>query len=549
MEEKFEKIIKYSLFGLGIIFLILLTSNIIEIITNLETSTISIMPLLIYCFLIYICFKVAFNWEHIFKSLTKTFISIGIILLTIVFLLLPVGNYSNEIVDSIQPTIDTLLVSSMDEVLDSQFPIENTEIRISIGENNEIQTIENSNLKKEDIDLISETFGLENKNNNEKEIFTKIFITIIYEELSKTTDNLEIPVPLIEIKETLSKQTDLEILKEIEISMLQNFYTPNENAKVNILISENTIIKTINPMNVSENDANLIWDNLNLEDNVSIQTKKKLISLILSQTSQLDLQANPDSNIAIPITSLGLMLPEEIKPLFSYDLFSNNTQNRVIALNELRNDCNTKSNTYFDEICKGIEMTEFDNLMSGLEEISNQNNELISFNISAFVEPISSKEKILKKLENMKSLSNKFFLGYIVFLLLAIISYLLHFKLFNRELINIHIPYYISKINLITYIFNYIILLILYLIINTSYLTNWIKEAFAQNSLVDIQLFMELPIFIILKLINSKMITYANIYLIISISSFAIFYFLQKKTLEKLETENFNYENKDEKLN
>lgn len=542
MDEKYGNYIRYTLFGLGGIFIILFLLNLSKIInllltqniSNLDLTSISFIPTLIYLILVYICLKIAFNWTQTFKSLTKTLVSIAILCLTIFFLLIPVANNSQEIVDSIQPTIDTILVSAIDEIINEKFPNENKELLISLAENSEIITLENNNLDEEKITLITQIFDLEGKSYEEQEIFTKIFITSIYEELSKTPQALEVPLPINEIKNMVSNQIDIELLKQIDISMIENFYSPNENAKINILVSENVISKSVNPSSISNEDINLIWNNLKLNNNLSNETKKKYISLILSQTIKSLEEQNINLNIAIPISSLSPMIPEDIKSMLSYDLFANDTQIRIKSLNELRNNCKKSDNLseYSNQICEAIVMTEYDTLMKNINSLTKENEELFPLDITQITDSISSKENINQKLKGFELLAYEFLIGTIVLFFAAFGTYFLHFKLFNRELISIHIPYYISKINLISFSINYIILFLVYLIINKDLLLNLIKENPILENVINLDTLINLPIFEIIKLINSQMITYATLYLVISISLFGALYFMQSRAID-----------------
>jgi hypothetical protein len=86
-----------------------------------------IIPLLLL-FLAYILFLLGSNWDNFFKRLSKTIIAIAIFCFTIFLVLYPINLNSNEIVSSIQPTLDYLFVDSFSDLLsgDSNFSNSNS---------------------------------------------------------------------------------------------------------------------------------------------------------------------------------------------------------------------------------------------------------------------------------------------------------------------------------------------------------------------------------------------------------------------------------------
>ncbi|MCA9497410.1 MAG: hypothetical protein KC589_10805, partial [Nanoarchaeota archaeon] len=506
-------------------------SPFIDSITNINSNfELSIIPIIFYFILFIILIKIAIHWEYILKSLTKSFISIAIIFLTIGFMLLAVNNKADDLADSLQPSIDQLIISSLDQMLEKDFQIRNGEtINLILATKIETQNLCIKDLKPSDAKIFSNAFELD-LSETEELSFAKFIINSVYEQQAsnKELENLAIPVNTIK---TLAQDQgiDLGILDMIpDFTLLDNFYTPNEDACILVLLTEGEETKTIEIGKVSDNDLNLIWKNLDLEGAVSKQTKNKLVDIALSFTLS-ELEKQEMANIALPIASISSMIPPEAKTILNYDIFSENEEVRLNLLTNMRNECSNSSS----EICEGIMLTKYDNFMKNIDNLTAESGLVLPESILETLKKFDEISKIRESLNKSTKIWVYFILLYFLLMALAFISYIGHFKLFKRELIKYHISFFISKFNLIHILVYFIFLAIIYYLFASNFIFNIIIKSAPEEIASTISLALSLPTLTLIIDIMGNILMYTMVYLVASIVVFGIFYYLLREEVNK----------------
>ena len=92
--------------------------------------------------------SVGIYWKKYFKFLTKFTLTFAILFLTLGSFLLIVNSNSGEITDSIQDSIDYILVGSLEDIIFKQFEIPDTSRNIEIAENSQLIPIYNKNISR-----------------------------------------------------------------------------------------------------------------------------------------------------------------------------------------------------------------------------------------------------------------------------------------------------------------------------------------------------------------------------------------------------------------
>lgn len=491
---------------------------------NFEFSIIINLLLLLGSSFIFL--YIGFTWSNIFKHLSKILISFAIFILSISIFMFALNIHSSEIVDSIQPSIDYVLAYSLDDAITGQLEILDNEIvKVQVSENTEFETFYVSNLTSKQAESFSEIFDLSAYSIEDKTKLSKIFISSIYDEMQKVDPNsVNAPVSLSFLKSTMEEQgINMDMFKLLEISELENFFQVNDEAYLNILISNKTEILEIHIGSITSNQVELIWSNLGLSQNISYHGKEKITKIFLSEISK---QKTLIGDVAIPIQTIASALPQEIKSILNYDIFSNNLSTRVIAINQIRDSCELKK-INSTEICDVILLSKYDNLMQNINNLSIDQN--MSINLS-FLENYNSLEKVEIYFE--ESTSSWLFYGFIFILLniFAYFSYWVHFKLFKRELIKFHLAYFVTKHNLLNQLFTLIIFAIIYYYIITDKLIDTLIMVLGQSEIAFLK---DLMIYNSIQSIFTTGFYIMLILFIINLILYALFFFLQKNELEK----------------
>lgn len=543
-----EKIFKIGLI-LGIIFIltsiILIFFNILELInlsSNIQINEFSQISeilqtlsfswsLIFFIFIIgYLIYLPCKHKKDIFKKLSLGLISLSVLFLTFSLFLLSTNIKTQDISEQIQPSLDYLIVSSLEDIILSQTDIQtNKQLNLQISTKSKIENIYNSNISLNQATLITNELNL-NLDNQNKIIFIKFLISQIYETLKK--ENLhETTFPLTYLT-NLINQEDLNtnLIESTDYSQIENLLDINNDAslKIEIIEEQEDLIVTIG--NINEEKINLIWEQLKLKNN-SFETKKTFIEITLSQIF-LELEKENLQNAPIPISNLGTEIPNEIKTFLNYDLFNSNFTIRVNELNKIRNDCQ-KPNFIIEEICEGLNLTIYENIINNLQNISNENE-----NLSKIPESIVENIKTSQDIENIiqkqtNSYSFLFFISF-SFLILSILFYYLHFKLFKRDLIKTHIPYFISKNLSLKIGFSLPLIIIMYILMSSGYIFSFFENLINSPTQLSEELLLNIPIIItFIEILKLSLILHIILFLI-SICSYGLFYYLQTKELENL---------------
>jgi len=452
---------------------LIMNSNIFEI-TELDKIIIFQNVILILIGILII--NIATQWKEIFKSMAKTLISFSVLFLIFSVFFYSFNSHVDDITDSIQPSIDLILANSIDSTLENQFNLKQGRIiDLVLFENIETETISVNSITQNQANEIADPFDLNNYSNEDKITFSKILISLMFDEINNNPDiSIETPIPLSSTKELISNQgVDLSLLKILDISTIGSFFDINQNAYINILKSTNQETKTINTNSISKNDVNLIWNNLGFNDSISFQTKETLIKIILSYMSDEMSNSGFSSSTPIPLASISNMIPPELNKLISYDILNENISKRANSLNSIRLDC--KNNILnFSQVCDMISVTEYNNFMTFISNQSNTESLNLPLDVAPSLEKFNTIEKLNDYLkENTSKYKNYIFISLALFIL-AFISYYAHFAIFNRELVFIHIPYYLLRVATIYYFISFFFLSFFYYFLNSEYLTDFI---------------------------------------------------------------------------
>ncbi len=478
---------------------------------NSDFSSINSLSLAMPLFLLVLGMIIYFigrHWDNSFKALTNSLVSFAVIFATIAFVFYAIGSNAQTISESIQPSIDYMVADNLDDVLLSQLPDKTGEkLTVLLASSTKLQKIYNLNLTQNQaqyFEKIEQAFFGNQLDIPQKIQFAKLVVTQIYENLISTTPQmLETGIPLSYVNEissdmnsqietevmnnldnlglndeekllieALGPQTIIDTIKENPDMLLDNAQI-NEQASINLILSENEEKRTITLGQLSDNDINLIWSNLGLDESLSTNTKRTFANIFLSLVI-VEFENNNIPKTTVPIAGMGEMIPNEYKSIIAYDIFSQDISQRTSELQNIREDCESKK-IQVPEVCDGIKVTQYDVMMQTLtsdESVQSQ----IPPELIPIIEDYNSIEKINTSFEELGSKWKFYALISLILFLLSFASYYAHFKLFKRELIISHIPYYISKVNLISYIPTFILSLVLFYFLQPEKLLSFIPE-------------------------------------------------------------------------
>lgn len=545
--------IRSLLIVFGIILLLLggyfLISNILNIVDSFFSSGLSTISnlfdfrsvfLLILGFLFFFIGK---NWSDSFKAIAAMLVSLSILFFTFGTFFYSINTNTQDIKDSIQPTIDQIFVSSMDTLLNEQISEPNQKtFEIVYSNNSVVEKYYISNVSQSQAEKLLERLDLKSQvNENSSVAFVKFFLNTLYKNLESTQPKqLDAPLPVDMIKNELENQGfSVTMLTLIDSPMLENVDV-EKNAYLNILFSQNSSSMEIDITSLEKNEVEVIWKTLDFSNNISYQSKKQYIEIFFNlYSSQLSQSAISSS---IPLDTLSHMMSSEVKSIFGYDLFSINYSYRAEQLMELRKDCSQKNDS-FEEICEPILMTKYENLMTLAKNVSNissqtQLSRLEEFNISNLISSVETREKIGNTLDEKTQYWKTFYFLSFLFLVFALVIYYLHFKVFDRELILAHVPYYIFKVNLIHSLINLVLFSIgLYLLVSgigVEFISSMIPlEIFSDFSIFDLKIF---------EVFQNILWDMFYIYLIYVIFVFAVYiglFFWLKSEVNEISQKNF----------
>ena len=505
--------------------------------SSIEFNKMNIIFYLLLMSIGYVVYLIGRQWTNFFKGVTKFLVSWAVILLTVSVVLYAINSNSEEMTNSIQPSIDYMVAMSLDNVIENNVQIqEGTNVTLLFTESANVIKYSVENLTLEQALSLNSAFGFDETNDSERIIFlSKVIISLVSSEMSKiNSKSVDAPIPLSLVKEEIESQgIDMSIFKNINLELLQEIYPPDEKAYIKILDSE-IEERSVEIGNINQTTIETIWQNLNLSSNISLESKRKIIDIFLSTIIQ-EFEKNNIDNYQLPLASIGSMIPEEFESLLAYDILSQNISKRVEAVENFRDDCeNNKINV--SEICEGISMTKYENMISNFDTMIASSQMELPLNLSSTFEEYGTIEKVEEKIDSKTNLWKPLLLISVILYLLAFVTYYLHFKLFNRELILVHIPYYITKIHIINFVPTFILLGVIIFLMKTNYMLTVIQNALNVQEGIDvISLVTNLPAYEVLMNILTQVLTLCIIILIFSLVSFGIFYFLLRKEVNTRE--------------
>lgn len=495
--------------------------------------------------------------------LIHAFISLGIISLTFAIFLYPINVKSEEISGSIQPTIDYFLSKTIDDLVEQKINEQNsTELKITLLNNKKIVKIYSHNITDKQIDIITDPFNFTSANLESKKIFSKFLIATVYNQLRKgeIEGGNDIAIPLKSLSsqanfnvnsfESLDENTinifcnaDQETLNSIidmakeSNSELGNLLTnefigqlceDDPKIYINVLTYDTEITKEINTATISKDDVELIWENLDFLENVSYESKQKIISLALGFLSEEYGTSLGDT--AIPLASISNLIPQDMKTIVSYDIFNKNETVKQEAIQNARDDCE-KGIISISEICQAINLTDYNVLMKNFNNLTQNNVEIqnLSINITGFVEKIDSTEKVETLIDESTKYYIHFLILYFIFISLAIFVASTH-KNEENNANNYwkNIYYMFSKLNLKKFLPHFILIAIIYYIITTGTLFEILIKTAPLNIQSMFSDFFEIPMLI--KIIDIIRITFYITmgYFLTSLIVFGIAYYYKK---------------------
>lgn len=491
-----------------------------------------------YIIIGYISYFIGKNWDNIFKGLSKTLISVSSILISFAIVILVIQNHSSELVENVQPDIDYILAFSIDDLLEQNIEIRNDEIvKLTLSENVIVKEIHNNNLTNNDANIFVEQLQLDEEVDDSKAMFlTKLFISTGYEEITKeNSEGAKIPVPISQVKsQAATMGVDINLLASMNENLITQFYEINDDAYLTFLISENDIEKEMTIGKLTQEDINLIWENLNFEENISTESKEKIINIFLS-LMKAEIDKLNIGNVAIPLATIQSMIPKEMVEIFKYDIFNQNITLRAGEIAKLRTSCQ-KGKIDLKELCEGIQMSDYNYFMTNLNELTKTANVEVPESISKTVENVNTIEKLESFLIEKSSIWKILLFVAIILIILANAVYYAHFKVFDRELIPIHIPYFIAKTNFINFIPSFIILIVIVVFASSESAINMASSIVPSNGINFAELLPNLGMYKVTSKILIDTIYYSLGYLIISGLIYLGLYFALKKEIKKLES-------------
>jgi hypothetical protein len=480
----------------------------------------------------YILVHIGIYYKNFFKEITKTLVGISVFFISLSFLFIAINDNSEDLVNSIQPSIDSLLASSLDEILDQAVENRSGEkINVTMSENSQIERFNNYDLTEKQSHFFMTELGVDDLSDEKSIYLTRLIITLVFDQIEQTPQlSPTVAIPLNEFKSQIENlELDLNLLKSIDQSLMMQVYPLNINAYITLLISENDEIKTFTIDELTNKQSNNIWNQLGLEQNVSNQTKNKLINIFLSIVIS-EIEKSGQSNLiqSIPLGTIKSLIPENVTKVLSYDLLHKNNTIRAEELNKLRESCE-ENEIGIDELCDNIKLTKYDYFLTEIENLSQVANVEIPEIYLEEIEKINTIDKLNSKIENVtKHKLLIIFLG-ILTLIICGLSYFVHLKINNKKVSKIKIVHKINKYNLINFGISYIMLLLGVFVITGKTLFNFINSKVSTEIQEIIEIFPRLPIFIEFTNILFQIIIYSTIYIIILIIIFLILHFKLKK--------------------
>lgn len=524
-----KRLLREILAGLGVLSLGISIYFIFSLVSNLISgqfnTIISSLILIVTFFLIgYLLISIGLNWRTVFKKASRISASLGVLLIIITLILGPVETHSEEVSNSIQPSIDFVVASQISNKIKDSVNIKEGTLTLSMAKTNSKKDIYAKNITVSQADYLLNLLNFQKSyTNKEKKIVGKVITDKIYESL-KEKGMGDTPLSASQIKENMPMNAS-----EIESNPL---FTPealksqeiSEKSKLTILEKGDKETIEVSVKNPEKKKVKTVWNKLNLAENVSYSTKSNMTQIIFAivnmQLDEMNLKQD-----TIPVSTLNSAMPANIKTITGYDIFSQNITKRTSEVRKLRNDC-TENKIKLKELCEPLEKTKYENMIKEAEK-GDMNNSIVNL----ATEELGSKEEIDKYIEEKTNLWKTLLPLAIILLALAGFVYYFHLKANDEEASIIQIPYYISKLNLIYTILAAVLITILYFLVSSNILINTLKKAIPEELGVNATMLTSLPLITVLFEINKAVFSAVIYYLVGSLVVFGLLYMLKSHPL------------------
>lgn len=228
MEKKIEIILRTFLIIVGLLFMIYggyeiyTTLENQSIITDITNNTFeynkydftNILSLITIIIVGYVIFTIGISWKNILKTIGTICISFAVLFLTLAMTIYPIHSNSEEITNSIQPTIDYILAGSIDKILLEQIDISEGKT-INLIYNNKTTPTTIGKIDEKNANLIWKELGFDEKVSYEtKNITINILLTVTINEVGEETLKT-IPLPLNMVGQFLQNSNQTKDIKKI----------------------------------------------------------------------------------------------------------------------------------------------------------------------------------------------------------------------------------------------------------------------------------------------------------------------------------------------
>ena len=216
--------------------------------------------LIFFLIMAYVFLNIAIYWGDILKKLTTLLVSFAILFLTFSLFFFAFSSNAEEISSSVQPSIDYIIADSFGKLLEGSSNPPNIDLEILLSNDTVIEEIYVNNITSSQVNFFLNSLNMSFDTYEEEETFVKLMITLIDEEIKKNMPEAsDAPIPLSQLEKMLGGEKDSSFVdSQIDVSLLEQFYSINNSASITIQVSENVESITINPAFLKDAEANTI---------------------------------------------------------------------------------------------------------------------------------------------------------------------------------------------------------------------------------------------------------------------------------------------------
>jgi len=542
MDLQKETIIRGILIFVGIILtlsgLIFLIREIFFLTSSVEVDNLSTLLHLDYSmflifgmmvFLGFIFLQIAFYWKNFFKKLAQLFISFSVFFLIFGFFFLSLNFYSSDFTDSIQPSINYLVINSLIEDLNTKsIEYKNISLNLIFSSDTTEEIFYVNNLTLFQTNLIAKELKIMNLTENKRIYFIKSLISNYYDAIRLNQSNLLNSTFSFSIFNRDLMEVNgfnFDNLEKISFEDLRNQVLLNNDAKLKFLLASNRQEKKVFFSNLSEEEVNLIWTNLKLKGSFNFNSKEKVSQFFFFSFITDFLNNNQIDFPTIDVATIPSTQPISYSKLGEYDIFNKNISYASKELDLFRNYCLNLNNSN-DIICSQFLTTNYPNFVLLLTNFTMGNNTILKEKV---IKEYGTLNKFQTSIEAKTLKYSNYFILFFILLLFGFLSCYFHYTyMLETSTPKITFFYKFSKLMFFSYFFNFVLVLITYFLLKSKILIGFIANN-ANLNLVNIILSLEhMPFYLIILKVFSLFI-YLSLSYFILISFFLIlFYFLNK---------------------